>query len=547
MHRSRSATALALTTLPFLVAAACSASGSSRAPGEPGVGGSGGSGDPAGSGGDEIDGPDPGFGGGSTGPGVIDPCEEAAQTKSYIGCDFWPTVTANAVWSIFDYAVVVANAGSEPAEVSVTRGAMQVATDTVPPNELRTIYLPWVPELKGPDADTCTYPSPFPSTVKVQDGAYHLVTSRPVTVYQFNAIEYAPQGGPPGKDWSGCRDLAGCGHKCLSYSNDASLLLPTTALTGNYRVTGLGGWKSHVISGVLAITGTQANTKVTIKLASNGVIEEGGGIPAAAAGGQVDFVLQTGEVAEITGTATSDFSGSLVQADKPVQVIFAMPSVNVPYDRPAADHIEESVFPAETLGRRYFVTVPTGPKGQPVGHVVRIYGNVGGTALTYPSGAPSGAPGTIDAGQVVDLQVVRQDFEIVGDHEFAVATFQLSGSLLDAGQKGDPSQSVATSVEQYREKYVFLAPGDYDVNYVDVVQPMDATLRLDGAPVDTAPVAIGSGFGVARVELPLGNSGAHVLEATAPVGIQVLGYGLATSYQYPGGSDLNIIAPPPVR
>jgi hypothetical protein len=544
MHRFRFATALVLTALPFLVAAACSASGSSRAPGGLGAGGSG---DPAGSGGDRMGGSDPGFGGGSTGPGVSDPCAEAAKAKSYIGCDFWPTVTANAVWSIFDYAVVVANAGSEPAEVSVTRGAMQVAIDTVPPNELRIIYLPWVPELKGPDGDTCTYPSPFPSTVKVEDGAYHLVTSRPVTVYQFNAIEYAPQGGPPGKDWSGCRELERCDYSCLSYSNDASLLLPTTALTGNYRVTGLGGWRSHDISGVLAITGTQENTTVTVKLASNGVIQEGGGIAAASAGGQVEFVLQAGEVAELNGTSTSDFSGSLVQADKPVQVIFAMPSVTVPYDRSAADHIEESVFPAETLGRRYFVTVPTAPSGRPVGHGVRIYGNVDGTVLTYPSGAPSGAPATIDAGQVVDLSVVDQDFEIAGDHEFAVATFQLSGSLLDSGQKGDPSQSLATAVEQYREKYVFLAPGDYDVNYVDIVQPMDATLTLDGAPIDIAPVAIGSGFGVARVELPLGNSGAHLLEATAPVGIQVLGYGTATSYQYPGGSDLIAIAPPPIR
>ena len=36
-----------------------------------------------------------------------------------------------------------------------------------------------------------------------------------------------------------------------------------------------------------------------------------------------------------------------------------------------------------------------------------------------------------------------------------------------------------------------------------------------------------------------------MLEATQPVGIQVMGYGLATSYQYPGGSNLSSIAPPP--
>src|ERR1700736_3592530 len=41
----------------------------------------------------------------------LDPtsCEGAAVAKSYIGCDYWPTVVANNVWSTFDYAVVVAN------------------------------------------------------------------------------------------------------------------------------------------------------------------------------------------------------------------------------------------------------------------------------------------------------------------------------------------------------------------------------------------------------------------------------------------------------
>ena len=60
--------------------------------------------------------------------------------------------------------------------------------------------------------------------------------------------------------------------------------------------------------------------------------------------------------------------------------------------------------------------------------------------------------------------------------------------------------------------------------------------------------AIGtSGYGVARYKLGAGNAGAHVLSSTDPVGIQVMGYGQYTSYQYPGGSDLTAIAPPPVK
>ncbi len=47
--------------------------------------------------------------GGNLTPGDPTTCAEAATTKSYIGCDYWPTVTANAVWSVFDYAVVISN------------------------------------------------------------------------------------------------------------------------------------------------------------------------------------------------------------------------------------------------------------------------------------------------------------------------------------------------------------------------------------------------------------------------------------------------------
>ena len=44
-----------------------------------------------------------------------------------------------------------------------------------------------------------------------------------------------------------------------------------------------------------------------------------------------------------------------------------------------------------------------------------------------------------------------------------------------------------------------------------------------------------------------GQQGAHQLTSDKPVGIQVMGYGQYTSYQYPGGSDLIAIAPPPVK
>lgn len=477
-------------------------------------------------------------------------CDEAALSKSYIGCDYWPTVVANNVWSIFDFAVVVANAGNAPADVTVTgpNGTNQKAT--VLPQQLTKIYLPWVRDLKGPDADCMGNATPLARSVFSPRGAYHLVSSVPVTVYQFNALEYQGKGGPAGKNWSACPGPQ-CLGECLSYSNDASLLLPSTAMTGNYRVAGVHGWSEQgqdIMGAYFAVTGTADGTNVTVKVSSGGQVVAGNTIQATGPGGLLNFTLNAGDVAEIVGPLGNahDLSGSQVAATKAVQVIAGIPCINLPEGQGACDHIEESVLPAETLGKHYVVTAPTGPDGTPKGHVIRIYGNVDGTHLT---GIP-GCGNTINAGQVLDCGVAVADVEITGDHEFSVASFMLGSTVVDPGKNvlanGDPSQSQMIAVEQYRTKYIFLAPTDYETNYVDIVAPSGTSISLDGTAISAPFTAVSGGqLGVARVKLGPGQAGAHVITGDKPFGIQVLGYGRQTSYQYPGGLDLHAIAPPP--
>jgi len=512
------------------------------------------------------DGGVPGFG------PVIDPnddpttCAQAAQWQSYVGCDYWPTVVANDVWSIFDFAVVVANAGTSPAMVTITGPQGTNQTQTVAPDQLAKFYLPWVPALKGPDSDECGASEPLTASVVVPGGAYHLVSSVPVTVYQFNALEYAGKGGPGGKDWSKCPGDQECTNAndpnqgatlgCFSFTNDSSLLLPSTALTGNYRVAGYpgetftgGGQTLPLMASYVAITATTDGTHARVLLAPTADILAGTGVQATLAGGELDLTLDAGDVAELVTDLgdTFDLSGSLVLADQPVQVIAGSPCTQIPGGAPACDHLEQSLFPAETLGKQYFVNVPSGPGGYPVGHVVRMYGNVNGTKLTYAPSAPAGCPATLDAGQVVDCGVVETDFEVTGSSEFAVGTFMLGGSIVDPmGGLGDPSQSMIASVEQYRTKYVFLAPDDYDISFIDVIAPSGTELVLDKATVDYGlRSAIADGYDVWRVGLLETANGSHTLEASTGVGIQVLGYGLYTSYQYPGGLNLKRIAPPP--
>lgn len=519
-----------------------------------------------------------GAGGNEPAP-VADPktCQQAAAQKSYVGCDFWPTVTANAVWDTFDFAVVVANAGEKDAVVKVTNGdgSEEITTETVPPNELRTVYLPWVPELKGKAADECGRSAGLTGSVFAPGGAYHLTSDSPVTVYQFNALEYAPKGGPANKDWSSCpgnKVCASAGQQvgCFSFSNDASLLLPSTAMTGNYRVGTMKTLTAKDVTGketaignpYFVVTATQDATDVTVKLGPKTSVLGSKQFVATKGDDVITFTLDAGDVMQVVSALEvgADVSGSLVQATKPVQVITGMPCVSLPFGQPACDHIEESAFPIETMGKRYIVTRPTGPGGKAVPHMVRIFGNVDGTKISFPGGAPPGTPSSIDAGQVIELdggagdKIIRGEFEIVGDHEFSVAIYLLGGSVVDPvsplstkASKGDPSQSFATAVEQYRKKYVFLAPNDYDKNFVDIIQPVDAEVTLDGAAVTGAkePIPGDPEYALVRVALGKGKDGAHVLEATAPVGIQVLGYGDYTSYQYPGGLNLTAIAPPP--
>jgi hypothetical protein len=506
--------------------------------------------------------PDPGTedGGGPDLGGPITTCAQAAAAKAYVGCDFWPTPVANAVWSIFDFAAVVANASTATVTVTVTGPAGFSTTAQVAPSTLQPIYLPWVQSLKGGDATAGGVAPDITRSVIARGGAYHLTSSAPVTVYQFNALQFKGQGGPAGKSWAAC---PGGTTGCFSYSNDASLLLPSTAMTGNYRVVGPSGDASY-----FAVTATADNTTVRVSLATGATILAGTGINEVAPGGLGTYALNKGDVVEIFAKPRTspnpllpptgplpDFSGSLVTATSPVQVLTGSPCLTVPAGVLACDHVEESVFPAETLGKDYVVTVPTGPNGVPVGQVVRLVGNVDGTALTWTGGRPSNAPTTINAGQVVDLGRVNTDFRVTGDKAFGLATLMLGGSIVDAqspaqSRKGDPSMSFPSAVEQYRDSYIFLAPRDYDVSYVDIVYPPDgeASLKLDGAAVGGTGVDItGSGFKVKRVKLGAGSGGAHTLTSDKAFGIQVSGYGAYTSYQYPGGLNLKRIAPPPIR
>jgi len=520
--------------------------------------------------------------GGSGGAGDTDnpsTCDDAAKNRSYVGCEFWPTVTYNPVYTDFDFAVVLANGGATDAQITVTGPNSFMKTATVPAGGLTPIVLPWVADLKGPEySRTNTSGGRANASVRVNGGAYHVTSTVPVTAWQFNPLEYQ-------KPLSG---ISSCGTSfntmsCYSTSNDASLLLPSTAMTGNYRVIsrsavfgGAAGQSFTSDAGGFAVTATADNTQVALGFPKGcgagtfnppmlgGCVAAGTGVMAQQGGDTAMYTLNKGDVIEFLGVLATgdslehaDLSGTVINANQPVQVISMNPISNVPDDAVNANHLEEIVLPGEVIGKEYVVVPPTSPSGAVKGgHVVRIYGNVDGTNFTYPAGQPKGAPMKLDAGQFVELGPLTDPFVIDGDQPFVVGTFMVGGSLQappgsacpDYPCEGDPSMTIMVTPSQFRKTYTFLAPADYQQNFADILVPDGASATLDGAPLGAPTEISGAGWGIVRAPLDGKNGGVHNLVTTDDrgLGLQVMGFGHATAYIYPGGLNLKLISPPPV-
>jgi hypothetical protein len=480
-------------------------------------------------------------------------CAPPEVTTSYIGCDYYPTVTLNPVWSGFEFAVAISNASDAPVDVIITRGADTVRELEIGVDALEVVPLEWVPALKGGDQDACQIPPEPGDSRVVQDGAYRLRSNRPVTVYQLSPLQYElgtaddpPPGCPVGTECPG-----GIVPECLSYTNDASLLLPATALTGDYSVI---SWPSHGnTASFFAVTATADRTLVSLD--GRGSFRPGDGVDAE---GNGQIMLDRGDVLEVLaahGDDGDDASGSIVEADKPVQIIGGHSCANIPdVDTAACDHLEEALFPTQILGSDYVVSYPAAVASESP-HVLRIIAVKADTTVEFDP--PVVDPITIGPkNEPYELQLGSYsktapgdaeapiDVRVTGDKPILIAQY-MQGQLAVPSGAGDPSMSLAVPIAQYRSEYIFTASTTYESNFVNVIGRIGIDVMLDGEPLDGDASDVGdSDYQVIRARLPAGGSGVHRISADQPFGLVVYGYGRYTSYMYPGGLDLKRITIP---
>ena len=450
-------------------------------------------------------------------------CTKQKLGTSYIGCDYFPATLANLhetqPW-VFFYAVVVANTTAQEATVTVTKGINVVAQVKVAPNNAKVVQLPYVDALVTP-----TINEAGPSRVVV-DGSYRLRSNQPVTVYQYEPYDYTAQ-------------------NLFSFTNDASLLLPVNTWTGNYIVASRNHWPVQGLNlpGWYAVIAREDNTKVTLVPSATGkLVSAGGGV---AGNGSGEIILNESDVLEVFTVSgggvpdASDLTGTIINADKPVQVFAGHKCTQIPVGQQACDRLEEAMLPIETLSKKYIVGPPLIPNMQVKAQMVRVIATEDATALTYdpPQG---GAPAMLaKAGDYAEIAATNKDFQIVSDKKILVSQYMQSQSA--GGNIGDPAMALAVATEQYRSKYLIHAPLSYDTNFANVTAPMDAKVTMDGAPIPALTAIGGTGFGVARLAVPDNADGNHDFVGDKPFGVTIYGYGQYTSYWYPGGLDLEAL------
>lgn len=516
------------------------------------------------------------------------PCEAAEDNPSNVGCDFWAVDLDNEATSgsgfsnnaaAQQYSIVVANNNDYPVMVTVSKNAARIGQPvneqavlqvSVPPRVAQRLDLPQR-EVDGSMGQNGTYAVNSGSGTFVSPHAYHVQTTGPVVVYQFNPI-------------------------IQQFSNDASTLIPRQALGMDYIVVGYETANPCAISGLplpdnsipdhgaVTIVPIEDDTQVTVTTAHAIKASAGDtGLPIAATpkGGTLTMTLSrymvanlesdmaTGSVTEcasaVNGGQDGDFTGTYIKSNKPI-VVFTSNERGagiggaenfVPHpdwqsgETCCTDHLEEQLFPVTALGREFAVarsplrsTHATWKEPD----IVRVVATADNTTITTNLPAPYDAF-TLNARQDKTFAATT-GFTLSASAAVQVSSYLISQQFVVDGYIGDPAQILIPAAEQHRKDYVFLVPATFTSNYAVLATPVGANLRIDGQPLNSAefsscvraPIGTIAGTMYEQVTCPLAD-GHHTAESDQPFGLSVYGYYNVGSYAFVGGSDVKIINP----
>lgn len=526
------------------------------------------------------------------GGACVDLCADAAENRSYIGCEYFAIDLDNAV-EIFDnqlpgfftcadnapgavaatavkvcwdgsasgglcdpgdtcpagytcssghsevcmldaahspFAVVVSNPQVFAVNVTITNATGTTQSISVPAGQVSSIF----PQMMG------FTDSSIDHSMQAKN-AYRIVADAPIVAYQFNPLNNV--------------DV---------FSNDASLLLPTTTWDADYYVMTWptedrrsGTPTTNNYNGYVTIVAAQDDTLIEVTTTAATVAN--GTTTAVAAATPTQYTLDAYEVLSLEAVANGDLTGTRVRSidatPKPIGVFGGAEAVGIaqsPAPNPSypsgpccADHIEEMLFPTSTWGKT-FAIARSQVRNMDKDHL-RVIAQVDGTDVVFTPAAT--AVSTNDctglmAGEWCEVKVAV-DTKAEATQPVLIAKY-LESAIWSNGNplvpmsmgSGDPSMSIVVPAEQFRDEYTILVPSQYDMSYVSISTPMNGTVRIDGNDVTSTLTVFATDYKAGR---SLVTAGQHVITCTAGCGIEIMGYSEAVSYLFAGGLDLRQI------
>jgi hypothetical protein len=325
----------------------------------------------------------------------------------------------------------------------------------------------------------------------------------------------------------------------------------------------------------MSIVAAENETRVTI--VPRVVIGAGPGVSSAAAGSKVDYLLQAGEVLQLT--QAQELTGSPIQSDKPVGLFAGHQCTNTPSNGPYCDHAEQQIPAVRALGHEYAVVHHRARTAHAESPRYRLVGAADGTTLSWEPDV--GGPSSLGFGEVVELTasgpfvVKSQDAK----HPFVLLSYMTGATTVADGAAlagyGDPDVVRIVPPAQFLSHYVFFTDPTYpETNLVVVRRRHEGAfhpVELDckGTLDDWAPVGTSSEYEYTRIDLvrhdfePQGgcDNGRREMTSAAPFGLWVWGWGTPetqpqtvdgcspsepgytcyVSYGYPAGEGLQVL------
>jgi len=513
----------------------------------------------------------------------VDLCAEAVIDRSYVGCEFYPVDLDTRGLYTPPFGIIVSNPNpfvtrvllevddAAPGEAPSLRTLDEVE---VPPFDLESFSLPERRRVDGHPGAGGTW---VETGSALSRAAYHVRARHPVIAYQFNPLAQA--------------DV---------FSNDASLLLPTSALGTRTTVI---GWPQTLSSlgtpeqrsgedyrATLTLVGTAANTDVTVRFgaAAKRVLRSDG--PGVWGPGET-YTVRIGpfDVVNLeTDAFLGDFTGTTVESTAGVVVYSGSEGADAPFYNAfssrlcCADHLEEQLQPDSALGEE-FVLARTPNRARAINdalsdatfalpdaneyEIVRVLAVAAGTTtITTSLAAPYGTF-TLQQGEVATLTLDR-DTELRASQPVSVIQVlvgQAAAGIPFQYPGGDPAMVVVPPSAQFRNDYVFLTPSTYGFDAITIVAPPDATISLDGVPLPSTCESLGldgespagsppTAWVVHRCALSfpevtgdfsvragVQGDGVHRVRANRPVGVVVSGFDAFVSYAYAAGMNVQVL------